>query len=68
METGPYRIRPDGTLATRKFAWTEQAHYLMIDQPAGVGFSYDTPKSYASEAEAMDQLYHALTLFFQRHP
>ena len=68
METGPYRVRSDGTIVKRKFAWTEQAHYLMIDQPAGVGFSYGTAKSYVNEAEAMDQLYHALIIFFQRHP
>lgn len=68
METGPYKIQSDGRLAKRKFAWTEQAHYLMIDQPAGVGFSYGTIKSYTNEAQAMDQLYHALTIFFQRHP
>ncbi|CEG55516.1 Carboxypeptidase [Legionella fallonii LLAP-10] len=68
MENGPYSVSTDGRLTKRKFSWTEKAHYLMIDQPAGVGFSYGTATTYANEAEAMAQLYHALTLFFQRHP
>ncbi|HHF7348657.1 TPA: S10 family peptidase [Legionella feeleii] len=68
MENGPYVVQKNGHLSKRRYSWTKQADYLVIDQPAGVGFSYGNHSSYANEAEAMDQLYHALKLFFQRYP
>ncbi|CAN5428515.1 peptidase S10 [soil metagenome] len=68
MENGPYVITSQGTLAPRKYTWTQHAAYLVIDQPAGVGFSFGTKKTFANEDEAMDQLYNALLTFFIRHP
>ncbi len=68
MENGPYSVNQDGTLSERLYAWNQQADYLVIDQPAGVGLSYGNPKTFANEAEAMDQLYYALKAFFQKHP
>ncbi len=68
MENGPYNINSDLTLKKNAYSWTAKADYLVIDQPAGVGLSYREANSYANEAEAIDQLYEALNLFFTRHP
>lgn len=68
MENGPYVINKDGTLSERQYAWSQKANYLVIDQPAGVGFSYGEHTAYANESEAMDQLYYAIKIFFQQHP
>src|SRR3989338_1937674 len=68
IENGPYQIHANGALSKREHSWTQEADYLVIDQPAGVGFSYGDKTSYGDEAEAIDELYQALKLFFQRHP
>lgn len=68
MEHGPYMLDSNGTITKRRYSWTQQANYLVIDQPAGVGLSYGEPNSYADEAEAMDQLYYAVRSFFHRYP
>jgi len=68
IENGPYSINPNLTLKKRTFSWTQQADYLVIDQPAGVGLSYGEKNSYADEAQAIDQLYAALQSFFTHHP
>lgn len=67
MEHGPYTLNQPGVITQRPDSWATKAHYLIIDQPAGVGFSYGTT-CYADEAEAMDQLYYALQVFLKRHP
>jgi carboxypeptidase C (cathepsin A) len=68
MENGPYEVTKNQTLLERKNAWSEDAHYLIIDQPAGVGLSYGKKNTYANEAEAMNQLYRALQAFYERYP
>ncbi|MCL9685560.1 S10 family peptidase [Legionella maioricensis] len=68
MENGPYIINKDGTLSERRYSWSQKANYLVIDQPAGVGFSYGEKNTYLNESEAMDQLYYAIQFFFQHHP
>jgi carboxypeptidase C (cathepsin A) len=68
MENGPYLINKDGTLSERHYSWSKKANYLVVDQPAGVGFSYGEPNTFANESEAIDQLYVALKFFFQQHP
>lgn len=68
IENGPYEIHKNGTLSKRNYSWTEKVDYLVIDQPAGVGFSYGNKTSYRNETEAMDELYNAINLFFKRHP
>lgn len=68
MENGPYIIHENGTLTQRKYSWSQQADYLIIDQPAGVGLSIGDSSSFKDESESIDQLYDALQLFFQKHP
>jgi carboxypeptidase C (cathepsin A) len=68
MENGPFMVNKEGVLSERQYAWTTHANYWVIDQPAGVGLSYGKKGIYTHESEAMDQLYHAIQLFFWRHP
>ncbi|WP_058499300.1 S10 family peptidase [Legionella gratiana] len=68
MENGPYEINSADKLQERIYSWTQVADYLIIDQPAGVGYSYGLSSNYADESQAMDQLYHAVIYFFQKHP
>lgn len=68
MENGPFHINNEGKPALRTFSWSKLTHYLMIDQPAGVGFSYGTKDSYQDENEAIDQLFNALMHFYHRYP
>lgn len=68
MENGPYIALNNKTLKSRKYAWSNEAHYLVIDQPAGVGFSFGKKGAFKTEAEAMDQLLYALRAFFNRYP
>lgn len=67
MENGPYHVTKDQTLIKRNHTWTNAAHYMIIDQPAGVGLSDGKNKTYHNEAEAMDQLYYALLTFYERY-
>lgn len=68
MENGPYQVNDQGELSPRQQSLTQFADYLVIDQPAGVGYSQGTLKSYANESQAMDQLYSALQQFYKMHP
>ena len=70
LENGPYEVLQEKGLPLKKrtTSWTKKAHYLVIDQPAGVGFSYGTNTSFANESVAMDQLYDALRRFYVKYP
>lgn len=68
LENGPYAVQPDLMLKQRADTWTNQAHYWVIDQPAGVGLSLGGNGVFRNESEAMDQLYEALQGFYQRFP
>ena len=39
MENGPYKVNAQGELSPRQQSLTQFADYLVIDQPAGVGYS-----------------------------
>lgn len=68
MENGPMQVNDKGLLQRRVFSWTRLAHYLVIDQPIGVGYSAGSPNDYQDEAQAMEHLYRALLQFYQKHP
>jgi carboxypeptidase C (cathepsin A) len=67
MENGPFSINQKGKLLPRADSWNKVGDYMIIDQPAGVGYSYGEG-SYQSEEEAMDQLTFAVSAFFEQHP
>jgi len=68
-ENGPCAVTKEGPLKTvvNPHSWTEAAHMLWLDQPAGVGFSYgkETDKN---EEMVGEDAYFFLQAFFQAHP
>lgn len=68
MENGPFYVNNKAGLSLRNQSLNLIADYLVIDQPAGVGYSQGNPNSYQSEAQAIDQLFFALKEFFKTYP
>merc|ERR1712038_1670810 len=67
-ENGPCSVTPDGQSTTlNPYSWTEAAHVLWLDQPAGVGFSYGEESDYNEEMISED-VYWFLQKFFEEHP
>jgi cathepsin A (carboxypeptidase C) len=67
-ENGPCKVSKDGKSTTvNPFSWTEAAHVLWLDQPAGVGFSY-REESDSGEEMISEDVYYFLQAFFQTHP
>eukprot|EP00934_Nitzschia_sp_Nitz4_P007750 Nitzschia sp. Nitz4//scaffold25_size161228//156007//157719//NITZ4_002458-RA/size161228-processed-gene-0.174-mRNA-1//1//CDS//3329544670//7740//frame0 len=67
-ENGPCSVNPDGKTTTpNPYSWTEAAHVLWLDQPAGVGFSYGAEND-NGEAMVSEDAYFFLQAFFQSHP
>ena len=67
-ENGPCSVNEDGeSTSLNPFSWTEAAHVLWLDQPAGVGFSYGDENDSGEEMIAEDA-YYFLQAFFQTHP
>lgn len=69
LETGPYRVQPDGTLTYNAGSWTEFGNLLFIDNPIGTGYSFARPDSFATELdEAADCIIAFLENFFEVFP
>lgn len=67
-ENGPCSVNDDGTGTTvNEHSWTEAAHVLWLDQPAGVGFSYGDENDSGEEMVGEDA-YYFFQAFFQAHP
>jgi cathepsin A (carboxypeptidase C) len=67
-ENGPCSVNPDGrTTKVNPYSWTEAAHVLWLDQPAGVGFSYGDEND-SGEAMVSEDAYFFFQAFFQAHP
>lgn len=67
-ENGPCSVNSDGeSTKTNPYSWTEAAHVLWLDQPAGVGYSYGTENDTGEEMVSEDA-YYFLQAFFQSHP
>jgi len=67
-ENGPCSVNEDGATTTpNPFSWTEAAHVLWLDQPAGVGFSYGAENDSGEEMVSEDA-YFFLQAFFQTYP
>lgn len=68
-ENGPYIIDKKGKLNARTFSWNKNAHFLMIDNPKGVGFSYAAKNNgIKKDTQVAEELYNALEAFYQRYP
>jgi cathepsin A (carboxypeptidase C) len=68
FENGPCSVNPDGSgTSVNPYSWTESAHVLWIDQPAGVGFSYGQETD-SNEAMVSEDAYYFLQTFFQTYP
>jgi cathepsin A (carboxypeptidase C) len=68
FENGPCKVSEDG-LSTfiNPNSWTESAHVLWLDQPAGVGYSYGKENDYNEEMISEDAFYF-LQEFYKEHP
>lgn len=40
IETGPFRVMPDKSIAINPLSWHNEGYLLFIDQPIGTGYSY----------------------------
>lgn len=68
-ENGPYFIDKKGKLQERTFSWNKKTHFLMIDNPKGVGLSYAAKNNLSnSDTQVAEDLYNALAAFYQRYP
>jgi len=67
-ENGPCSVNEDGaTTSVNANSWTEAAHVLWLDQPAGVGYSYGDENDSGEEMIGEDA-YYFFQAFFQSHP
>lgn len=67
-ENGPCSVNEDGkSTTTNPYSWTEAAHVLWLDQPAGVGYSYGKQNDYNEEMISEDA-YYFLQEFLKTHP
>jgi carboxypeptidase C (cathepsin A) len=67
-ENGPCSVNEDGASTTvNPYSWTETAHVLWLDQPAGVGFSYGEETD-SNEVMVGEDAYYFLQAFFQTYP
>jgi len=67
-ENGPCSVDDEGTSTiVNPYSWTETAHVLWLDQPAGVGFSYGAQTDH-NEAMISEDAYYFFQSFFTQHP
>ncbi|KEP50122.1 serine carboxypeptidase [Rhizoctonia solani 123E] len=64
---GPCSIEKDGKNTTvNKWSWNNDANLLFIDQPAGVGYSYNTGTGVSDSFVAAEDMWSFLQLFYKR--
>lgn len=68
LENGPYKVTEAGQLSKRVDTWSSFSHYLIIDQPAGVGLSYGKKRTTENESQSIEQLSFAVNAFFKTYP
>jgi carboxypeptidase C (cathepsin A) len=73
-ENGPCTVNSDAQDTTNNpYSWTDRANVIWIDQPADVGFSYNTKDPEhkyldKDEDEVAEDMYHFLLAWFKGHP
>jgi len=68
FENGPCKVNEDGMSTTiNPYSWTEAAHVLWLDQPAGVGYSFGDENDYNEEMISEDA-YYFLQKFYEENP
>lgn len=68
-ENGPCKVNKDGEgTSANPNSWTESAHVLWLDQPAGVGFSYGDLDDDKNEEMVAEDAYYFLQAFFKTYP
>jgi len=71
FENGPFQVLPDLNLTANPYSWNTKANILFIDQPVGVGFSFDTSATdpgVTSEAAMAENMYEFFQKWFQYYP
>ena len=72
MELGPCNINVDGSgTTTNPYSWTEAANVFFLDQPIGVGFSYDSgpnPAYSNGTFAAAEDVYAFMQLWYAHFP
>ncbi|KAH7339045.1 peptidase S10 serine carboxypeptidase [Rhizoctonia solani] len=67
MELGPCTIGENGMSTTiNRWSWNTDVNMLFIDQPAGVGYSYNTGPIITSSFDAAADMWVLLQLFYRR--
>lgn len=68
-ENGPCKVSEDGeSTEINPHSWTEAAHMLWLDQPAGVGFSYGAKEDDKNEEMVGEDAYYFLQSFVNTYP
>ncbi|KAJ0409682.1 hypothetical protein ATCC90586_007471 [Pythium insidiosum] len=69
-ENGPLLVNDDGvSLRVNDHAWNQNANFVCIESPIGVGFSYNASGVYVSDdVKQADELYEALQQFLTKFP
>lgn len=68
-ENGPYIIKSKLGLKLRHHSWIRNHSVIYVDNPAGAGYSFTNPGTFAqNETIIGEQLYEALLQFFQLFP
>ncbi|KAG9120541.1 hypothetical protein FRC07_003925, partial [Ceratobasidium sp. 392] len=66
---GPCSIKDGGNSTMwNKWSWNNNANMIFIDQPAGVGYSYNTGPAVNNSFIAADDMWAFLQLFYKRFP
>lgn len=68
FELGPSFISPELKPIHNKHAWNQNTNMIFLDQPAGVGYSYNEGKDVPGTVKAGQDVYAFLELFFQEFP
>lgn len=70
MELGPCRVNDFGNGTTKnEYSWIEAANVFFLDQPIGVGFSYDTTHGHANGTfAASEDIYAFMSIWYHAFP